>query len=1000
MKKKRWLLGLLLVLVLLSGCSGMQKTTFTSLEDLNSPSVKIGVATGSASDFAAREAMPNAEFVDFVAVPDGCAALAAGKIDAFLFDRVNLEYFALNNPGTVIMEEGFGEPARVSVGMALDDTSLCEQINEVLVRLRTDGTLSDMQQRWVRSTEHEMPKLQKPENPQGTLRMMTEGMLEPFNYVGEDGALMGFDVELGMRIAYALGLDIEMQAVNFDALIPSLEAGKCDIIISEINATPERMESVLFSEPYLETEIGIMVAADRYEGGGKGKIKSLSDLNSPSSKIGVATGSASDFAIREALPNATFVDITTLPDGCASVGAEKFDAFAYTKVSLAYYALHDSETTVMDASVGEPIEFCAGLRLEDTQLCERINGALAELSESGTLAEMEQRWLRSTEHAMPELEAPERPEGTLRIMTYGESEPFAYVGAGGELMGFDVELGIRLAYALNMDVKIESVTFPALLPSLQAGKCDMVLSTLNKTPERSEQILFSDPYLTTETGLLVLKERYDKPVTKIVMTKAEVEESLQNASVGAMTGSRGAAFISESYPETQLLQFENTGDAVVALQSGKLDYVICGMATAANFAKANSDGVYVDYPLTEEGLAVAVAKGNTQLQEGISACIQSYRENGVLEDMKKRWYEASGDGYETVDIPVHEDGEVLRVAVTGSQEPVCFVYNNKLTGHDCELMKRIAWDLGMRIEFQDMPISAKVAAIQSGKADAAPSLVPTPERTEAVDFSQVYFDNPQTLLMRKPSETAGEESIGEKIAGFFNSLGKKFTATFITEQRWKLVLNGLAVTLEISVLAFALATVWGGVLLGMERSKVRFLRGFSTVFRKIVSGTPMLVVLMLLYYIVFRGIEISGVLVAILGFGLYHGAGLSEVFQTGIDSVYKGEREAAAALGFKPFAIFKKIVFPQAVNHVFGLYKGQFVALVKATSIVGYIAIQDLTKAGDIIRSRTYDAFFPIIATAVIYFAVTWVLVSLLSLIEVRLDPKKRERTLKGVVCK
>lgn len=85
---------------------------------------------------------------------------------------------------------------------------------------------------------------------------------------------------------------------------------------------------------------------------------------------------------------------------------------------------------------------------------------------------------------------------------------------------------------------------------------------------------------------------------------------------------------------------------------------------------------------------------------------------------------------------------------------------------------------------------------------------------------------------------------------------------------------------------------------------------------------------------------------------------------------------------------------------MFGLYKGQFVALVKATSIVGYIAIQDLTKAGDIIRSRTYDAFFPIIATAVIYFAVTWVLVSLLSLIEVRLDPKKRERTLKGVVCK
>ena len=157
---------------------------------------------------------------------------------------------------------------------------------------------------------------------------------------------------------------------------------------------------------------------------------------------------------------------------------------------------------------------------------------------------------------------------------------------------------------------------------------------------------------------------------------------------------------------------------------------------------------------------------------------------------------------------------------------------------------------------------------------------------------------------------------------------------------------------------------------------------------------------MLLYYIIFRGIDISGILVAILGFGLYYGVALSEVFRTGIDSVDKGEREAAAALGFRPFAIFKRIVLPQAVNHVFGLYKGQFVALVKGTSIVGYIAIQDLTKAGDIIRSRTYDAFFPIIATAVIYFAVTWVFVALLSLIEVRLEPKKRERTLKGVVCK
>ena len=1003
MKNKGWLLAILPMLVLLFGCSGTEKNKFASIKDLNSASVKVGVATGSASEFAARETMPDAEFVDFVVVTDGCAALAAGKIDAFIFDRVNLEYFALNNPGTVVMDEGFGEPASACVGMATDDTELCGQINEVIARLRADGTLSDMEQRWLRSTEHTMPELQKPENPQGTLRMMTEGMLEPFNYVSEDGALMGFDVELGMRLAYALGLNIEIQTVNFDALIPSLEAGKCDIIISEINATPERMEGVLFSEPYLETEIGILVPADRYErtkdADTENRITSLADLNTSEIRIGVATGSASDFAIRETLPNAAFIDITTLPDGCAAVGAGKFDAFAYTKVNLEYYALHNPETTVMDAVVGEPIEFCAGLRLEDTQLCEKINAALAAMSESGTLAEMEGRWLKSIEHAMPELTAPETPEGTLRIMTYGESEPFAYVGAGGELMGFDVELGIRLAYALNMDVKIESVTFPALLPSLQAGKCDIVLSTLNKTPERSELILFSDPYLTTETGILVRADGYEsgKASVSIAMTGQQVAEALSVARVSAMVGTIGADYITDNYPTSELLLFDTTNDAVAALQSGRADYAICGMARALGYIKSNENIVYVDFPLTDEGLAVAVSKGNAELRDGIDGCIQRYRESGLLEEMQERWF--GPDSYEPVDIPVHEDGPVLRVAVAATAEPLAFVYNNEITGFECELIERAAYDLGMRVEYQDMAFSAIIASIQSGKADIGLSLVPTEERMLSVDFTGTYFDNPQTLLTLR-EETAEESTFVEALSGFFESLGKKFVATFIEEQRWKLVLNGLTVTVEISVLAFALATLWGGVLLWMERSKLRFLRGFSAGFRHIVSGTPILVVLMLLYYIIFRGIDISGILVAILGFGLYYGVALSEVFRTGIDSVDKGEREAAAALGFRPFAIFKRIVLPQAVNHVFGLYKGQFVALVKGTSIVGYIAIQDLTKAGDIIRSRTYDAFFPIIATAVIYFAVTWVFVALLSLIEVRLEPKKRERTLKGVVCK
>lgn len=735
--------------------------------------------------------------------------------------------------------------------------------------------------------------------------------------------------------------------------------------------------------------------------GGKGKtITSPEDLNASSMKIGAATGSVSESSVREEFPLAEILCYDSVADGCAAVSAGKLDAFAFDRENLGYYAQHNPETVVMEDGLDAAVQISAAMRLEDTELCARVNGILAQLERDGILADMRRRWFETGAGGMPELEPPEAPQGTLRILTEGMSAPLNYVGGSGEVIGYDIEFGLRLAYAMNMDASIETLPFGALVASLTSGKGDIILSAMNATAARAQNLLFSDPYLTTQVGLLVPADRYVKPSTKITLTGDEVAESLQTAKVGAMTGSRGAFFIEENYPSAELLQFEGTGDAVAALKSGKLDYVICGMATASNYARANSDVVYVDYPLTGEGLAVAVAKGNTQLRDKISACIEAYRESGLLAEMKQRWYEPVGDSYKTVDIPVHEDGEVLRVAVTGTQEPVCFLYNNELTGHDCELMKRIAWDLGMRIEFQDMPISGKVAALQSGKVDASPSLVPTEERVKAVDFTSIYFDNPQTLLTLAPSAAGAKRSFAESLSDFWGSLGEKFTATFLTEQRWKLVVSGLLLTLEISILSFALATVWGGALLWMERSRWRLLRGFAAVFARVVAGTPILVVLMLLYYVVFRGVNISSVLVAILGFGLYYGAGLAGVFRTGVDSVDKGEREAAAALGFRPREVFRKIVLPQAVSRVFGLYQGQFVALVKATSIVGYIAIQDLTKAGDLIRSRTYDAFFPLLSTAVIYFLLIWALTGLLSLAEVRLDPKKRPRTLKGVTLR
>jgi polar amino acid transport system substrate-binding protein len=183
----------------------------------------------------------------------------------------------------------------------------------------------------------------------------------------------------------------------------------------------------------------------------------------------------------------------------------------------------------------------------------------------------------------------------------------------------------------------------------------------------------------------------------------------------------------------------------------------------------------------------------------------------------------------------------------------------------------------------------------------------------------------------------------------------------------------------------------------LRRSPKKYLNLPAGIFVKIMQGTPMVVFLMIMYYVVFGGYDINPIIVAILAFALNEAAYMGEMMRTGIDAVDKGQTEAAYAMGFSPVQTFVKIVVPQAVRQILPVYTGEFVSLVKMTSVVGYIAIQDLTKMSDIIRSRTYEAFFPLIMTALIYFLVAWVLTSALSYLEYKIDPKKRSRTLKGV---
>ena len=170
-----------------------------------------------------------------------------------------------------------------------------------------------------------------------------------------------------------------------------------------------------------------------------------------------------------------------------------------------------------------------------------------------------------------------------------------------------------------------------------------------------------------------------------------------------------------------------------------------------------------------------------------------------------------------------------------------------------------------------------------------------------------------------------------------------------------------------------------------KTGKLKILNAICKVYLTVIRGTPVVVQLMIIYFIIFGSVDISKVLVAIIAFGINSGAYVAEIFRSGIMSIDNGQFEAGRSLGFNYAQTMMYIIMPQAFKNVLPTLCNEFISLLKETSVSGYIALQDLTKGGDIIRSRTYDAFMPLIAVALIYLAMVMIFTKLVSLLERRL---------------
>ncbi|MFA6664171.1 MAG: transporter substrate-binding domain-containing protein [Lachnospiraceae bacterium] len=691
--------------------------------------------------------------------------------------------------------------------------------------------------------------------------------------------------------------------------------------------------------------------------------------------------------INENYPNASTYLFNSAADSLLALESDKVDYVMTSRSTAGYMMKSDDSIMVADDSVADEACYIA-VSKNNTDLIDKIDTVLAELKSDGTLSEMTGRWSLGGPdyYDIKEITPSDGTNGVLTVAVSPDVPPICFV-QDGEVAGIDVELMEIIAAKLDMELKFTVMDFDAILPAVESGKADAAISDINATEERRELVGFTETYFDNPQVLLSLKSVVEDTRVPQYTELAQLSGKL----IADTSGSIFSTYIDAVIPNVTYSVFNSPLEQIEALKGGRVEAVPMDEPNTKIELAKETDLTVLPQKIAAAKYGIVLQKGSP-LTSKVNSALATLKADGTLDEMKERWMGSDDSVKVMPDIESSGANGTLLVAYDKAYEPMEYVdADGREKGYELEMMLHIGKILGMNVEFTTMDTSGLIPMIQSGKADAAVgSFSITEERKEIVDMSDPEYEGGVYFIVRKVAATEEAGDTEEK-TGLIDELTGSFTRTFINQDRWKQILYGLGVTVLISAFSGIFGSLLGFGLCMLRRERKKS-GPAVTAFSRIIEGTPVVVLLMILYYIVFGKVGISAIIVAIIGFSINFGVYVSEMLNMGINAVEKGQIEAAAALGFTRSQVFRKVTFPQAAQHFMPIYKGTFVSMVKDTSVVGYIAIEDLTKVSDIIRSRTLEAFFPLIVTAVIYYLVANLLAFVLTKIELRINPKREMR--------
>lgn len=460
---------------------------------------------------------------------------------------------------------------------------------------------------------------------------------------------------------------------------------------------------------------------------------------------------------------------------------------------------------------------------------------------------------------------------------------------------------------------------------------------------------------------------------------------IDGKTVGLLEGATNFDSLQEKFPNSNIVWLPTYADCIQALLSGKIDTYIADEPTARYQIQANDQLTYLPEIITNEDYAFVLDPSNTELRNEIDDILSKYQEDGTLKDLEREWF----DEEIKQELPkIKNSNRVLRVITCVDQEPFAYVKDNQVMGYDIELMIRIGNELGVQVEIEEADFNALIPSVTTEKADIAIGGISTSEeRSQVIQFTKNVYIGGCVAMIPKTSTPKS----------FVDSLKDSFYKNFILEDRYLLIIDGLKITILLSVLTLIFGTILGFLFSFGLRSKYRVIEKISKLLSTFLDSMPLVVTLMILYYVIFQSVNISPVLIGVIGFTLDFANSVANLLNSGIYAIEYGQIEAGQALGYSNIQVFLKIVLPQVIHNIFSQYEGAVVSMIKGTAIIGYITVEDLTKVSDIIRARTYEAFFPLIATAVLYFLIAYLFIFVLRCVSKYFDPKQRPRVVKGV---